>query len=549
MRRRSGTGRPVGIARILAVVVFGGLVAARVGTAQSNSAENEMPANAGGSSFERNTGLTLMDVLQASLEKNPQLKIEEYSVEAQKGELRSEKGKFDWLIQTNGNQQRSYDPVANGATNPPQLAELMNISTSSVSAIKEFRNGIVIAPGLQLNRTVDPVNYPGGINEAAVGLQIQMPLLRNRGTAAVDAGELSARKQLLAVRLDLSQQVSDTLAKAAIGYWNFVAASATLAVYRASAARGNDLLKGTETLVEADRLPANDLNQARANLASRVASVTAAEQNLLQARQQLVLVMGLSADRILSLPPPAQDIPDIIPLFDPTLLDSYLRLAHANRADVLAAGLRVEANSILEEAAKNQLKPQLDVSSTVGYGSFLGGTGFSRLPNSVVEGPKEATYTVGINYSQSRGNNVAKGQLQSAVAVVRQSEITLSETERTAATAAVVAFEGVRSTTTQLQKAREAVQFYQAALDGEREKYHLGLSSLVEVLTVEDRLTSVLLDEVNARLAYASALVQLRQATGTIVQAGQDIQQVDPYIFSSLPDINGSNVMHGLPMP
>jgi len=549
VRRRPEVFRSAGLARILVAAVFGGLATSSVGTAQSNAVGNETPAEAAKPSATHNLGLTLLDVLQASLEKNPQLKIEQYIVDAQAGELRSAKGKFDWLIQANGDRQRSYDPVASGSTNPPQLAELTNISASSISAIKEFRSGVVIAPTLQLNRIVDPVNYPDGINEAAVGLQIQMPLLRNRGSAAVDATERAAYKQLEAVRLDLSQQVSNTLAAAATGYWNFVAANEILAVYKASAERGSDLLKGTETLVEADRLPANDLNQARANFASRVASVAGAEQNLLQARQQLVLVMGLSANQILSLPAPAQDIPDIIPPFDTILLDSYLRLANTNRADVLAAGLRAEANSILENAAKNQLKPQLDVSSTVGYGSFLGGTGFARLPQSVAEGPKEATYTIGINYSQPPANNVAKGQFQSAVAAARQSEIALSETARTAATAAIVAFEGVRNTTAQLQKAREAVQYYQAALDGEREKYRLGLSSLVDVLTVEDRLTSVLLDQVNAKLAYASALVQLRQATGTIVQAGQNIQQVDPRIFSSLPDINPNSAMNGLPKP
>ena len=56
--------------------------------------------------------------------------------------------------------------------------------------------------------------------------------------------------------------------------------------------------------------------------------------------------------------------------------------------------------------------------------------------------------------------------------------------------------------------------YYQAALDGEREKYRLGLNSLVDVLTVEDRLTTGVLAEVNARLAYALALVQVTAVDG-----------------------------------
>ena len=132
-----------------------------------------------------------------------------------------------------------------------------------------------------------------GLNESHAGLAITLPLLRNRGRAVVDAQEIAARQVLEATRMDLSQLVSDTLATGASRYWNFVAADATLAVYKASEARGSDLLNGTEALVQADRLPANDLNEVRANLADRIASRTAAEQALLQARQQLVLVMGL----------------------------------------------------------------------------------------------------------------------------------------------------------------------------------------------------------------------------------------------------------------
>jgi outer membrane protein len=487
-------------------------------------------------------GLSLLDVLQASLIKNPQLKISSYMVDAQAGVLRAAKGQFDWTLAANGTQQHAYTPLT------PVLASeysvpgtaggdtvVANTSTVSASAAKEFRNGISVSPTLQATRSTDNVINQDGVNESHVGLAITLPVLRNRGRSVVDAQEISARQVLEATRMDLSQLVSDTLASAASRYWAFVAANATLAVYKASEARGSDLLNGTETLVQADRLPANDLNEVRANLADRIASRIAAEQSLLQARQQLVLVMGLGADQILSLPAPVQDIPDATAPYDTSRLAGYLQLANTKRADVLAARLRRDANHTLEGAALNQLKPQLDVTSSVGYAGLREGTNIFDYPRSIGNGPKGADVTVGITYSQSPANNTARGRLETAMAATRQSDITLLETARTAATAVVVAYEGVRSTTMQLQRAHEAVRYYQAALDGEREKYRLGLNSLVDVLTVEDRLTTGILAEVNARLAYALALVTLRQSTGTIVQAGQDVQQVDPFLFSSLP--------------
>lgn len=483
-------------------------------------------------------------MLQATIQKNPQLKIEQYNVDAQAGILQTAKGQFDWTIAANGTQQRSYTPLtaalaaqynAPGTGVSGANATIANTSTISASAIKELRNGITVTPTLTATRSTDNVVTMDGINESHAGIAIVLPLLRNRGRSAVDAQEIAAQQVLEATRMDLSQQVSDTLATGASRYWNFVAANATLAVYKASEARGSDFVGSTQTLVQADRLPANDLNEVRANLADRIASRTAAEQSLLQARQQLALVMGLGADQILSLPAPSEEMPDANVAYDPARLASYLQLANTGRADVLAATLRRDANKTLEAAARNQVKPQLDVSSSVGYTGLREGTSALDYPRSVVNGPKGADVTVGLTYTQTPANNAARGRLATTMAATRQSEITLAETARNAATAVVVAYEGVRSSITQVEKARESVKYYRAALDGEREKYRLGLNSLVDVLTVEDRLTTAVLAEVNARLAYALALVQLRQSTGTIVKAGADVQQVDPFLFATLP--------------
>jgi outer membrane protein len=515
-----------------------------VAKAQSNNAGSQPPAAPAHASLAPSTGLSLLDVLQASLARNPQLQIETYTVDAQAGVLRTTQGQFDWTLGATGTQQHTYVPLtaalaaeynAPGTGVTGQDATIANTSTVTAAATKQYRNGITLSPALELTRDTDNVINQQGINQAHAGLAITLPLLRNRGRTAVDAQEVAARQILEATRMDLSQLVSDTLATAASRYWTFVAADATLAVYKASEARGSDLLSGTEALVQADRLPANDLNEVRANLADRIASRTAAEQNLLQARQQLVLVMGLAAEQILSLPAPSQNIPAATASYDAARLAGYLQLANTRRADVLAARLRRDANLTLQAAAGNQLKPQLDLSPSVGYTGLREGASILDYPRALGNSPRGADVSIGITYSQTPANNAARGRLETAMATTRQSEITLSETARTAASTVVVAYQGVQSTILQLQRAREAVRFYQAALDGEREKYRLGLSALVDVLTVEDRLTTEVLNEVNARLAYALALVQLRQSTGTIVQAGQDVQQVDPLLFSTLP--------------
>ena len=118
---------------------------------------------------------------------------------------------------------------------------------------------------------------------------------------------------------------------------------------------------------------------------------------------------------------------------------------------------------------------------------------------------------------------------------VRQAELRTLQTSQTIMASVVTAVAGVRNAALQLQRAREAVASSQAALDGEREKYRLGVGQLVDVLTMEDRLTTAEQNQVTAELGYALALTQLRFATGSIVEPDKTVQSVDHEVFLTVP--------------
>jgi outer membrane protein len=64
---------------------------------------------------------------------------------------------------------------------------------------------------------------------------------------------------------------------------------------------------------------------------------------------------------------------------------------------------------------------------------------------------------------------------------------------------------------------REAAQLYGTAVEDERQKLQLGLSTIIDLVLIEDRLTRSLLEDISATLSYAAALARLRFETGTIV--------------------------------
>ena len=118
---------------------------------------------------------------------------------------------------------------------------------------------------------------------------------------------------------------------------------------------------------------------------------------------------------------------------------------------------------------------------------------------------------------------------------VRQAELRTLQTSQSIMASVVTAVGGVRNAALQLQRVQDAVAASQAALEGEREKYRLGVGQLVDVLTMEDRLTVAQQSQVNAELGYALALTQLRFATGSIVEPDKTVQSIDREVFFTVP--------------
>ena len=185
--------------------------------------------------------------------------------------------------------------------------------------------------------------------------------------------------------------------------------------------------------------------------------------------------------------------------------------------------------------ARNGLAPKLNLKLSTGYSSLDEGTGVANFFAAPGRAPRGPDVGVGVNYQFPPTNNSALGALALAQSNLRQAELRTLQTSQSIMAAVVTAVGGVRNAALQLQKAREAVAASQAALDGEREKYRLGVGQLVDVLTMEDRLTVAEQSQVAAQLGYAQALTQLRFATGTIVAPDQAVQSVDRDVFLSIP--------------
>jgi outer membrane protein len=491
-------------------------------------------------------GWTLLDAIGSTLTNHPLIRSQQAQVQISRGLQEQAAGTFDLLISSGFSWNRASSPLTleqeeeDLVVGVPGSALIANSENYGMGFQKLFRNGISIAPQFQVNRTIDNLFNTGGLNTSTLNIVVTVPLLRGRGRAVVAAQEQVAKTEVDATLLDLNQLISQLMSNTATSYWNLLAAEKNLAIGSDSEARAKLYLSQVQILVDADHVPRNDLHGVRANLYQRSSTRVAAEQQVLAAREQLDLDMGRPAEQMLSgLPRPTDEFPKAedqhLPSDSLECKQYYADQALRQRADYLASEHRISEANILLTASRNRLLPQININLTAGYSGLQEGSQASDFFTAAVNRVPGPNATAGITYSFPNGNHLARGELLQSQGTSIQAAMQSQQLARVVTTEVVVALEALRSAILRAKNARQSVDSFQAALLGEREKYAGGFGSIVDVLSMEDRLTAALTDQVQSELAYTIALAQFRFATGTLVQARQSLQNVHANTFVTFP--------------
>ncbi|MSU33816.1 MAG: TolC family protein [Pedosphaera sp.] len=267
----------------------------------------------------RTNRLSLLDVVQITLQKDPVIQIEEQQVEFAKGVLQEASGQFD--LSGLADVSRSYfrNPLTDAnhlrydTLNRPYLDARRTLETDEmdyrVGAKQQFRSGITLSPGVTLNQVRNNFDQQRTVNRAEVNFVVKVPLLQGFGREAVGAAEKAAQLRREATILDLQHTIASRVLASLGAYWECVAAQLRLEVLGESRTRSEEFLARIKELVEADEYPAAEVKQVQADLAEKNADFTSAEQEFWDARQNLGLALGLSVAEMANAPVPSDSFP------------------------------------------------------------------------------------------------------------------------------------------------------------------------------------------------------------------------------------------------
>jgi outer membrane protein TolC len=463
------------------------------------------------------------------LDEDRNLAIEETRLRSSRGFLLSSRGPFDPVVSTSLEDSEVDDPLSESAS------RRFGVTTNSLGVRKRFRSGFSIEPGFQLSRTEDAA-VPGAVNVGTLSFTLRQPLLRGRGREAVAASELSAERQVTASELDLRQVTSERALAVVSQYWQTRAALLNLEILEESEARARELLETTRKLIEADVTPAADLVQVEADVVAKETSRIGGERALFEARQALGREIGLEPERIAALPLPSDPFPVLPAAAAPAVAEGSRWVARAleRRADFQAARERRNAAEILRTAAENSLKPQLDLIFTPSYSGLVEGEGAGSFFSPLYRNVPGASSSLTLALSWPTQNSLARGERDQVEAAREQGALVEELLSRQIGADVPIALDAVARNAQQLERATEAVRLFERAVENEAKKLRAGTSTLIDVISQRDRLTSARQSQVSAQVALAVAVARLRFETGTLLPAG-DAVAFDREQLTSMP--------------
>ena len=476
-------------------------------------------------------GLTFAAAISAALSGNSNVLLARTQEQAAQGAEQAARGIFDVNLNAQGGATRANDPLKQSDRDAllqngfDYRYNLSDTKTTQVGTTKLFTNGLqanLVAAHTTSMSNIFPATSTPRQSIGALTFQLRVPLLRNSGNvtaAPLRAAELEA----LAARSDLEFAVSNVVLSSALGYWDYLAKTQRLTIARSSEKRGEESLDELRKLIAADELPQAEINLGLASQSDRRGARIAAEQALLESRLTLGRTLGLSAEATMAIGELVDGFPGYIGLTTDSEAHRQALLARSlgTRSDLMALRQRYEAAQILLDASRKNELPQLDLVFGVTQ------SGLAEGKSSAAFGPAFGRnfgqgYSGSLIFQMPLGNNTARGLVRQQAALVDAQRIKINELGHAISGSIEIAAYAIVRAVEQLKEADAAVKTYAVGLANERTKRRLGLSTLVNILNVEDRYNNALLSAVQARQAYASAIAQFRFAAGMLLSREGD---------------------------
>lgn len=506
--------------------------------------------------------LTLDEAIEAALKSNLAIEIERTNVDTAAQLTKAARGVFDPLLRYNPNIETRNTPTASVLISPTgNLTE--HVQNQNVSFVQK-------TPWQGLSLKVDWDNSRQSTNNPFSGLTpfttsrlnfgLAMPLWRNREIDR-DRAEIRIRRIREDVsRTDFERRVIDTTADVQNAYWDLVAALRDREVRRDGVRLAREQLARSQRQIESGTLAPVELAASEAELQRRIDSFVSSVNTVTQAENALKSLMaGSREEPIWSIQLTPVDMKPLdVPFRD---LSRMVSLSLDRRPELTAIKLVDDVNQIQGKVARNQTKPQVNLTGNYAIAGLAGQlssapnplaasqtaqldrlnalsamvglppippASFGGAPPTLLGGYGQTLsnlfggnyYTVsgGLQVEWNLRNRSAQAELAQTTIADRRIKLQKRQLEQVAEVETRNALQALESAEQRIRASEASERAAQEKLESEIRLFQTGESTNFLVLTRQNELLDSRLRSVVAVLDYNKAIARLEQVTATTLE-------------------------------
>lgn len=388
-------------------------------------------------------------------------------------------------------------------------------------------------------------------------ISLNQPLLRDFGLQFTTLQVRIAEKGASAAAKQYEASLSDLIKRVETAYWLLIGTGENVAVRELGLQVARELLRQNEGKFAVGTVPRTSVLEAKADVARREADVIQANKLHTNARDALRAILNVkdaNSDSLIIVEP--SDIPE-----GPAAradLAASLKTALERRAELAAARLGVEGDSMELKIAQNQLLPRLNAFATYGVNGLAGdranaidrtskdpilGDAPDGEPRPVVGANEVVTrngspYTGGFDdalgnafrgdfYSYAAGlileipldNAQAKAQYARSRVSFEQSRLGLRQLQETVTAEVKKAVNDLQADSKAIEATKLARELAEENVRNQQARYDVGLGTTKDLLDFQDALTQARAAEVQSLTQYRIDLAELRRVEGSLLSA------------------------------
>lgn len=360
---------------------------------------------------------------------------------------------------------------------------------------------------------------PASVNNT-LSFSVNIPLLKNAGSEIVTTGVESAKINLLKSKYTLAHVVSTVSNEVISGYWNYLGAHEKYKITLESEALAQTLLNNAQKLILNDVHPKSEMKYSLANLHAKKLQTIVSKDALNRQWSHLITLAGLS--NVYKTPQePQTSFPKHFVLPD-GLEQRFIQEASTQRYDLKTHFEELKYLEILRRYYHNQLKPDLALHVGVDYKFHTQEDGVVQMLDYGHDTSQGNKIYANLVYKFTADNNKAQGEYVQALSKYTSAQLSKNDLIRSIEINIASLLQTLKMMVEQIDLSTQTIQLYEETVENEQKKYSLGISTINDVITIQNNLMSAKMTHVDLQNAYAIALSNLLFQSGKLVQEQGD---------------------------